>query len=247
MEDTQLKQAKWDIFNNGGESEFEHSEKTRNVRFLFTPVEKHTRISLNKFYSAQLLNCKQIAFFLAIEEKELRKALQQYKIYPAFYRKRSALFYVGDIIKLAKKLNKTFAIPIGFFNSPEYLYVGKEVIPISKLWHEKKTKRYTSIFELIMEEGIPVQTIVISPSHIKYLEDAFLTVAGKLFSQYNSYARKFNKPLKHLYLCTRPGDREYANKLVERYNKKFKGFLVSIDLDHLYSLRERFAKIHLDH
>lgn len=235
---------KWDIADRGGESEFEHSEKTRNVRFLFTPVEKHARTSLNKFYSSQLLNCKQIAFFLDIEEKEVRQQLQKNKIYPAFYRKRSALFYVGDVIRLAKRLNLSFTIPVGFFNSPEYLYVGREVISISKLWHEKKTKRYTSIFELIMEEGIPVQTIVIAPSHIKYLEDAFLTVAGKLFTQFNCYAQKFNKPLKHLYLCTTPGNREYANKLVERYNKKFKSFLVAIDIDHLYNLRERFAKIH---
>ena len=244
MEDTPS--DKWTIFNKGGESEFEHSEKTRNVRFLFTPVEKYSRTSLNKFYSSQLLNCKQIALFIAIGEKELRSELQKHKIYPAFYRKRSALFYIGDIIRLAKKLKRPFTIPVGFFNSPEYLYVGKEVLPISKLWHEKKTKRYTSIFELIMEEGIPVQTIVISPSHIKYLEDAFLTVAGKLFTQYNNFAKKFNKPLKHLYLCTKPGGREYANKLVERYNKKFKGFLVSIDLDHLYSLRERFAEMRKD-
>lgn len=237
---------KWDIHISTEQSEFEHSEKTRNVRFLFTPIEKHTRTTLNKFYSSQLLNCKQISFFLAIGEKELRKELQNYKIYPAFYRKRSALFYVGDVIKLAKKLNREFTIPVGFFNPPEYLYVGKEVIPISKLWHERKTKRYTSIFELIMEEGIPVQTIVIAPSHIKYLEDAFLTVAGKLFTQYNYAAQKLHKPLKHLYLCTKPGNREYANKLVERYNKKFKGFLISVDLDHLYNLRERFAKIQTD-
>lgn len=134
---------------------------------------------------------------------------------------------------------------MGFFNSPEYIYIGRETIPMSKLWHEKKTKRYTSIFEFIMEEGIPVQNITISPSHIKYLEDSFLTVAGKLFTEYNKVAEKCGKPLKHIYLCTLPSDRKYASHLVNKYNKKFKGFLISIDLNHLYTLRERFAKLHI--
>lgn len=238
---------KWSIHNKTEQSEFEHSDKTKSVRFLYSPVDKTSHLSLNKYYSAQLLNCKQISFFLDIGNKELKAALQKHRIYPAFYRKRSALYYIGDVIKLAKKIQKDFLIPVGFFNSPEYLYVGKEVVPVSKIWHDKKTKRYSSIFELIMEEGIPVQTIVIAPSHLKYLEEAFLTTAGKLFTQYNRMAIKFGKPLKHIYLCTLPGKRQYANQLVERYNKKFKGFLISIDLDHLYNLRERFAKINHDH
>lgn len=54
---------KWTIFNKTEKSDFEHSEKTQNVRFLFTPVEKHVALRLNQFYSSQLLNCKQIAFF----------------------------------------------------------------------------------------------------------------------------------------------------------------------------------------
>ena len=243
MEDQHPSTAKWSIHNQSEEADFEHSEKTRNVRFLYSPIEQKTKLGLNKYYSAQLLNCKQIAYFLSIGEKELKEELQKNKIFPAYYRKRSAMFHVGDIIKLAKKLKKTFLIPIGFFNTPQYLYIGREVKELSKIWHEHKAKRYTSLFEMILEEGVPVQSIVIAPSQIKYLEASFLTVAGKLFKDYNQAAEKLGKPLKHIYLCTEPGEREYANTLAMRYNKKYKGFLVSIDLDHLTTLRARFAHI----
>lgn len=243
MEEDRQSKAKWSIHNQSEEADFEHSEKTRNVRFLYSPVEANARLGLNKYYSAQFLNCKQISFFLSIKEKELKEELQKNKIFPAFYRKRSALFHVKDIIKLAKKLKKEFMIPIGFFNTPQYLYIGKEVKELSKVWHEHKAKRYTSLFEMIMEEGIPVQNIIISPSHIQYLEPSFLTVAGKLFLAYNKTAEKLGMTPKHIYLCTTPGKREYADKLVKQYNRKYKSFLISIDLDHLITLRDRFAEI----
>lgn len=243
MEDQRLSTAKWSIHNQSEEADFEHSEKTRNVRFLYSPVEANARLGLNKYYSAQLLNCKQIAFFLSIGEKELKEELQKNKIFPAFYRKRSALFHIKDILKLARRLKREFVIPIGFFDTPYYLYIGKEVQELSKIWHEHKAKRYTSIFEMIMEEGIPVQNIIIAPSQIQYLEPSFLTVAGKLFSAYNKTAEKLGNPSKHIYLCSTPGKRECADKLVKQYNKKHNSFLVSIDLDHLITLRGRFAEI----
>ena len=237
---------KWSIHNQTEQSEFEKSDKTTTVRFLYTPIDKNSRLGLNKYYSAQLLNCKQISFFLDIGVKELKEKLQEFKIFPALYRRRSALYSVKDIIKLAKRLKKDFLIPIGFFNTPFYLYVGPELKQVARIWHEHKTKRYSSLFELIMEEGIPVQSIIISPSQIKYLERSFLTTAGKLYRRYNKAAKKLHMPLKHIYLCTMPGKREYANKLVEKYNKQFPSFLISIDLDHLVHLRERFAQINKD-
>lgn len=233
---------RWSIHTQGEKADFEKSDKTEPVRFLFTPIEKSAKLGLNKYYSAQLLSCSHIAYFLDMSLPEVKKELQNHNIFPSFYRKRSALYSVKDVIKLARKLKKTFLIPVGFFNTPQYIYIGKEVIELSRVWHEHKSKRFTSIFELIMEEGIPVQTIVISPSHIKYLEQAFLTTAGKLFHQYNQTARKLKKPLKHIYLCTTPGHREYANQLAMHYNKLFPGFLISIDLDHLITLRGQVAR-----
>lgn len=233
---------RWSIHTQSEKADFEKSDKTEPVRFLFTPVDKAAKLGLNKYYSAQLLSCSHIAYFLDMPLKEVKEELQKHNIFPSFYRKRSALYSVKDVIKLAKKLKKTFLIPVGFFNTPQYIYIGKEVQELSKIWHEHKSKRFTSIFELIMEEGIPVQTIVISPSQIKYLEPAFLTTAGKLFHQYNQMARKLKKPLKHIYLCTTPGKREYANQLAMHYNKNFTGFLISIDLDHLITLRNQFAR-----
>lgn len=232
---------KWSIHNQTEKADFERSPDSNPVRFLYSPVDKSARLGLNKYYSAQLLNCTQIAYFLDMKPEEVKKAFQKNNIFPSFYRKRSALYSVKDAIKLAKKLQKEFLIPIGFFNTPQYLYIGKEVEELSKIWHEHRSKRFTSIFEMIMEEGIPVQTIVVAPSHIKYLEEAFLTTAGKLFHQYNQAAQKLKKPLKHIYLCSTPGKRKYANDLVMKYNKRFKGFLVSVDLDHLITLRTQFA------
>lgn len=233
---------RWSIHTQEEKADFEKSDKTQSVRFLFTPVDKAAKLGLNKFYSAQLLSCAQIAYFLSMKPEEVRKELQNHNIFPSFYRKRSALYSVKDVIKLARKLQKTFLIPVGFFNTPQYIYIGKEVAELSHIWHEHKSKKFTSIFELIMEEGIPVQTIVISPTQIKYLEKAFLTTAGKLFHQYNQAARKLKKPLKHIYLCTTPGKREYANQLAMHYNKYFPGFLISIDLDHLITLRGQCAR-----
>lgn len=237
----------WSIHKQEEKAEFEKSDKTRPVRFLFTPVDKSAKLGLNKYYSAQLLNCSQVAYFLDMPLAEVKKELQNNNIFPSFYRKRSALYSVKDIIKLAKKLKKEFLIPIGFFNTPQYIYVGKEVKELSRIWHEHKSKKFTSFFELIMEEGIPVQNIIISPSQIKYLEASFLTTAGKLFHQYNQAARKLKKPLKHIYLCTTPGKREYANQLAMRYNKRFNGFLIAIDLDHLVTLRNQFARNQQSH
>lgn len=233
---------KWSIHKQTEKAEFERLPDSTPVRFLYSPVEKSAKLGLNKYYSAQLLNCTQVAYFLNMKPNEVKKAFQDNNIFPSFYRKRSALYSVKDAIKLAKKLQKEFLIPIGFFNTPQYIYIGKEVEELSRIWHEHKSKRFSSIFEMIMEEGIPVQSIVVSPSHIQYLESAFLTTAGKLFHQYNQAAQRLNKPLKHIYLCSTPGKRKYANELAMKYNKRFKGFLVSVDLDHLTTLRTQVAR-----
>ena len=237
-----VESRKWSIHNQNEKSDFERLPDSTPVRFLYSPVDKSARLGLNKYYSAQLLNCTQVAYFMNMKPHEVKKAFQDNNIFPSFYRKRSALYSVKDAIKLAKKLQKEFLIPIGFFNTPQYLYIGKEVEDLSRIWHKNRAKRYTSIFEMIMEEGIPVQSIIIAPSHIKYLEPAFLTTAGKLFHQYNQAALKLKKPTKHIYLCSTLGKRKYANELAMKYNKRFKGFLVSIDLDHLVTLRTQFAR-----
>ena len=104
---------RWSIHTQSEKADFEKSDKTEPVRFLFTPVDKAAKLGLNKYYSAQLLSCSHIAYFLDMPLKEVKEELQKHNIFPSFYRKRSALYSVKDVIKLAKKLTISMTDKLG--------------------------------------------------------------------------------------------------------------------------------------
>lgn len=222
----------------------EHSSKTRQERFMFSPIDEEY-FKNNRAYHCKLVNCSQVAILTGMTYGAVACSFEKYGIYPKYYRKRAYLYLMKDIVKWSKLSDHRFTVPVGFFNTPEFVYVGREMYKTARLRHEYRSKYFASIFEMLSEYGIPVQTITFASSAIPFLEEPFLTAAGKLFKEYNKLARSKRHPKKKIILCTTEENRRSVAALVEKYNKKFPGFLIAIDQQHLINLRERDNKLRL--
>ena len=195
----------------------------------------------NKPYLTCYIALNTAATIWGIKPDELRKLLKKHRVYPVYYHKRTVEYLVADIGKVAKKEGVIFVIPVGLYNTGEYIYVGHEFKQIEELWHPYRIRRFTSLLEMYTRTGIPVQNTFIAPSIIPKLEDDFLYAICKLLTLYNK-ANPDDK--KRLMLCTTFGHREEATKIIETYSKKFPNIIYTIDFDHLIRLRKLADKKH---
>lgn len=208
---------------------------------FFKTYDINKRLSDNRPYLACYIALRTAACIWGTTEKELKKILKKHRVYPVYYYKRTPEYLVADIAKVAKKEGVIFVIPVGLYNTGEYVYVGHEFSVIEACWHPYRIRRFTSLLEMYTRMGIPVQNTFIAPSVIPKLEDDFIYAICKLLTLYNK-ANPENK--KRLMLCTKFGHREEAQKIIDTYSKKFPNIIYTIDFDHLVRLRKLADRKH---
>ena len=188
----------------------------------------------NKCYLTCYIPITTIAILWDVSVKKAREILSKYKIKPRWYARHNATYLVNDIVKAAKKEGIEFVIPVGLFDTGDYVYVGHEFCILENIWHPGSMRRFMSLLEMYTRMGIPVRNVYIAPRIIPKLEDDYLYAECKLLAAYNKTAEE----KRHLILCTKLGNREEALKILEKYNKLFPGTVCVIDFDHLIHLRK---------
>ena len=195
----------------------------------------------NKCYYTCFIPLQTIAALWGMPSDEASKILQKHKTYASWYCKHNGTYLVGAVDKIAKKEGIDFVIPIGLFDSGDIVYVGHEFCVMENIWHPCKIRRFMSLLEMYTQMGLPVKNVYIGPRVIPKLEDDFLYAECKLLSKFNKTAEE----KRHLVLCTKLGEREEAERILEKYNKQFPGTISIIDFDHLIHLRKLAHKKYL--